>query len=90
MKNQWTSRDQAELDALQKRKAAFDAEARKPLYDVAAAMGLTTSDAPSWAPPSPNPQIPHQVVVERLISFAGTLRDALEPFDSGVRCGSAA
>jgi len=89
MKNQWTSRDQAELDALQKRKAAFDAEVRKPLYDVAAAMNLTTNDAPGWAPPAPNPQVPHQVVVERLIAFADTLRDALEPFDSGIRYGSA-
>lgn len=88
MKNQWSARDQAELDALVKRKAAFDAEARKPLYDVVAAMHLSTNDAPGWAPPAPNPQVPYQVVVERLIAFAGTLRDALAPFDSGVRSGS--
>jgi hypothetical protein len=89
MKNQWSAKDQAELDALVKRRDAFNEEARKPLYDVAAAMNLALNDASGGAPPAPNPQRPHRVVVERLIAFAGTLRDALEPFDSNTRARSA-
>lgn len=86
MKNQWTSRDQAELDALQKRKAAFETEARAPLNKLVADLGLHLGfEAPSLGPTPPYPVR----VVDVLIGRADALRDALEPFDSGIRCRGA-
>ena len=86
MKNQWTLRDQAELDALTKRKAAFESEARAPLNKLVASMGLSLGlEAPSLGPTPPYPSR----IVDALIARADDLRDALKPFDSGVRCGSA-
>ena len=88
MKNKWSSRDQAELDTLQKRKAAFESEARAPLMTIAEKLRLTTVPAlypaPSMNPPAA--QVPWLEITKLLAANADALRDALEPFDSGVRC----
>lgn len=85
MKNQWTPRDQAELDALQKRKDAFETEARKPLDAVVKQLDLRVGMV---NPLNPGAGRPHpDSVSDLLMQHADALRDALEPFDSGVRAG---
>lgn len=70
MKDRWTHQDEAELQRLTKRKAETIAKNMKPLD--ALAKKLNTSSDESLA--------------ESLAEHADELRDALEPFDSGIRC----
>jgi hypothetical protein len=87
MKNQWTPQDQAELDALQERKAAFEAEARKPLDAVVMQLDLRVGLV---NPLSIRPNKPYPThVSDLLMRHADALREALKPFGSGIRCGSA-
>jgi hypothetical protein len=70
VKDRWTHQDEAELQRLTKRKAETIAKNMKPLD--ALAKKLNTSSDESLA--------------ESLAEHADELRDALEPFDSGIRC----
>lgn len=86
MKNQWSPWDEQELQALVKRKQAFESEARAPLNKLIADMKLNLGfEAPTSAPTEPYPKR----IADAFIARADALRDALAPFDSGVRCGSA-
>lgn len=66
----WTRRDQEELDRLLKRKEEFETRHRGHLTRVIITM--------TEAQPLP-------AVVQQFIDHADALRDALAPFDSGVR-----
>lgn len=82
--NKWTPQDEAALTKLLDRKKAFEAEARAPLNKLVADMNLSFSGPRSSS--APTPPYPSQVV-DLLVARADELRDALAPFDSGVRCG---
>lgn len=85
MKNIWSLRDEQTLQALVERKQAFETEARAPLNKLIADMKLNLGfEAPTSAPTEPYPKR----IVDAFIARADELRDALKPFDSGVRCGS--
>lgn len=84
LKNKWSNRDEAELKALLSRKKAFEAEARAPLNKIVVDMGLSLAPAQSLGPQPPYPSR----IVDLMILRAEALRDALAPFDSGVRSGS--
>lgn len=77
--NQWTPADEAELRALQERKAAHERTAKAVLEpmvaDLLRATGMTAA--------------PFAVVdaLSHLTANADAWRDALAPFDSGVRQG---
>lgn len=75
LKNRWTPQDEAALTGLLDRKKAFEAEARAPLEALVREFDMR-----------PDPD--YNNVVDRLILRADEFRDALAPFDSGVRCGS--
>lgn len=84
MKNIWSQRDELELQALVKRKQAFESEARAPLNKLIADMKLNLDfEAPTSAPTEPYPKR----IVDAFIARADALRDALAPFNSGGRCG---
>lgn len=71
----WAPRDQVELDALIKRKAAFENQSMVPLLEVASYInvgGMHTD---------------HEIAM-LLRNHADELRDALKPFDSGIRVGT--
>lgn len=78
-KSRWTSKDEATLVELTERKQRIMAENLKPLEDVAimvlmeAARQMTNQDT--------------EAVVSAMAAHADALRDALAPFDSGVRPG---
>jgi hypothetical protein len=84
LKNKWSQRDEAELACLLDRKKAFEAEARAPLNKIVVDMGLSLAPSQSLGPQPPYPSR----IVDLLVARADELRDALAPFDSGVRCGS--
>lgn len=68
----WTAKDEASLQELNERKARIMEENREPLRILAAALPTThTNDI--------------EDVVDWMISNAEAMRDALEPFDSGIR-----
>jgi hypothetical protein len=69
----WSARDQQELNDLQERKAAFDRVHRRRVEEVVVRV---FSHLPSDR---------HPVIIETLINRADEIRDALEPYDSGVR-----
>ena len=78
LKNKWSQRDEAALTELLDRKKAFEAEARAPLNKIVADMAQSLG---------PQSLYPWQIV-DLMIARADALRDALAPFDSGVRSGS--
>lgn len=73
----WSAADQRELDALTKRKALFEDQRMGALLSVVAKLDFMSE---------------FQVHPERLASamrlHADDLRDALAPFDSGIRCAT--
>lgn len=70
MKDRWTIQDEAELQRLTKRKAETIAKHMKPLDEIAKKLNTSSDES----------------LAESLVWNADALRDALEPFDSGVRC----
>lgn len=71
----WTLRDQQELEALQARRIKFYKEKTAPVLDVARNIVSAGWDSP-------------EELAQTLIQYADSLRDALAPFDSGVRMES--
>ncbi len=73
----WSKRDEYDLQDLLKRKAAFDVVNREPVLEVVkklrALVGVKA-----------DPQ-KDESVATGLINMADAIRDALAPFDSGVR-----
>lgn len=72
----WSFRDERDLRELMERKAEFD-EAHRPAVR-AAISSITTNLSPDML----------EATVNDWIKRADTIRDALKPFDSGVRAGS--
>jgi len=70
MKDRWTNQDEAELQRLLKRKNETIAKNMKPLLALAAHLDTTSPED----------------LADDLAAHADELRDALEPFDSGIRC----
>lgn len=81
LKNKWTPQDEAALKGLAARKEAFESEAKAPLTKFVVQHNLRVGGELL------NPRA-HSDTVALLIANADALRDALAPFDSGVRCGS--
>lgn len=73
----WTRDDENDLRALLKRKQAFDAAAHAPVLDVAINIRTLVN---SMVEPDAN-----ESLVSALINYADSIRDALAPFDSGIR-----
>ena len=73
----WSKRDEYDLQDLLKRKAAFDAAAHAPVLDVAINIRTLVN---SMVEPDAN-----ESLVSALINYADSIRDALAPFDSGIR-----
>ena len=73
----WSKRDERDLQDLLKRKQAFDAAAHAPVLDVAIKIKLLIN---SMVEPDAS-----ESLVSALINYADAIRDALAPFDSGVR-----
>lgn len=69
----WTAGDQARLDELNSRKVAWEKQARAPLEDVIKQVFHRTTPTSV------------EIIRDRMIKNADSLRDALAPFDSGVR-----
>lgn len=67
----WTQREEAALKELVERRARIMAERRKPLDAIATHIEADTVRGDS--------------IVDSLIKHADALREALRPFDSGVR-----
>ena len=73
----WSKRDEYDLQDLLKRKQAFDAAAHAPVLDVAINIRTLVN---SMVEPDAN-----ESLVSALINYADSIRDALAPFDSGIR-----
>lgn len=69
----WSIRDEQLLKELQERKAAFEKAHWVPVMDMVTRLNLKIEG------------LTHQGTAERMIQRADEIRDALEPFDSGVR-----
>lgn len=78
LKNKWTLQDEAALKGLVARKEAFESEAKAPLTKFVAQHNLRVGGDVY------NPKA-HSDTVAFLIANADALRDALAPFDFGVR-----
>lgn len=72
----WSKRDEAVLQEMIRRKQAFELTARMPVHDVVAR--IRTALGAIYGPDQ---------MVDALITHADAIRDALAPFDSGVREG---
>ena len=70
----WTLDDEATLVALQARREHFISTARQPVFDAVAQMWPATARTSEQAE-----------LVDTFIKHADAIRDALAPFDSGVR-----
>jgi len=70
----WSKRDESDLQALLRRKQAFELTARMPVHDVVAR--IRTALGAVYGPDQ---------MVDEFINHADAIRDALAPFDSGVR-----
>lgn len=70
----WTQGDENDLQSMIKRKTEFMSNTRKPVSAVVRAIGQTLGGA--WT---------EAQMVDALITNADAIRDALAPFDSGVR-----
>ena len=73
----WSKRDEYDLQDLLKRKAAFDAVNREPVLKVVKKLRALVG---AKADPQKD-----ESVATGLINMADAIRDALAPFDSGVR-----
>lgn len=88
-RSRWTAADEARLQELTERKARIMTEARQPL------LQLIFTVLADWHRQSDSvqqntledPDALKGWVAEQLIGNADALRDALAPFDSGVRPG---
>lgn len=68
----WTHSDEAALRKMQERKKRILEASKKPLYDLVLRLRLDHSA--------------NHEILDILVTNADAFRDALEPFDSGVRC----
>ena len=73
----WSKRDEYDLQDLLKRKAAFDAVNREPVLKVVKKLRALVG---AKADPQKD-----ECVATGLINMADAIRDALAPFDSGIR-----
>ncbi|NWF45429.1 hypothetical protein F3K02_09240 [Hydrogenophaga sp. D2P1] len=73
MKDRWTFQDEHKLQVLLKRKTETTERNMKPLVLIARLLDTDSTD---------------EKLAESLAQYADALRDALEPFDSGVRCAA--
>jgi hypothetical protein len=71
IRGRWTAKDEALLLELTERKARLMLENREPVAKLVTEL--------------PSRGLAHDTVTDWAISNADALRDALEPFDSGVR-----
>lgn len=71
----WTPADEYRLRTMQERKDRVLAARRKPVEDLVRAMPARAFD--------------EETVTSWLIDYAEAMRDALAPFDSGVRAAPA-
>lgn len=71
----WSKRDEAVLQEMIRRKQAFELTARMPVHDVITRIRAALG-AVFYGPDQ---------MVDEFINNADAIRDALEPFDSGVR-----
>ena len=71
-KSRWTSKDEAALNELVERKRRIMEENREPVRRALQRMATLISDV-------------DEGVVDEFIANADAFRDALEPFDSGMR-----
>lgn len=76
-KLRWTQDDENDLQSMLKRKTEFGSQARKPVIDAVQRIRHTLGAVHNEAQ-----------LVDALIAHADAIRDALAPFDSGVREGS--
>lgn len=72
----WTPDDEAQLQRLLQAKAEFEAAAKAPLSNVVWSIGNFLLARGNWT---------HGDMVRAMIDKADELRDALAPFDSGIR-----
>lgn len=70
----WTDADERELQSMINRKAAFETQARIPVINVVQRIRGTLGAVHN-----------ESQLVDALITHADAIRDALAPFDSGVR-----
>jgi len=73
----WTSRDQAALADMINRRRAFYERNTVAVKHIVVSIRMGIGSSPT-----------DDELVEELIAKADAIRDALEPFDSGVRAGS--
>lgn len=78
MKYLWSRTDQRNLEELLARKAGFEEESFLPLVSVIKQLHCI------------DPTLDARDAAVNLRNYADVLRDALAPFDSGVRCPVAA
>lgn len=81
--DKWSAADEALLADLTARRAAFLEKNKQPLFKALADSGLTTG-------PGQRPLMYGDQIVDAMILHADAFRDALAPFDSGVRPAKAA
>jgi len=73
-KLRWTQDDENDLQSMVKRKADFQSHSRKPVIDAVQRIRHTLGAVHNEAQ-----------LVDEFINNADSIRDALAPFDSGVR-----
>ena len=71
----WTKLDEAMLNELQERKAAFELARIRPVIEMVCKVHPKITDYGAVI----------QEIADRMIEHADMIRDALAPFDSGVR-----
>lgn len=85
VRSRWSAREEAQLQELIERRRRIMEENREPVLVI---VGTFRPD-PDRIDGANTLQEFHSQVADWLIANADALRDALEPFDSGVRAGSA-
>lgn len=88
-RSRWTASDEAQLQELTERKARIMTEARLPLLSVIHSIRADWQRLSDSVQQNTleDPDALQDWVAEQLIANADALRDALAPFDSGVRPG---
>ncbi len=84
----WSKADEAELQSMLKRKATFTEEAERPVRSVIVAVRTSLDNSLGncsldWSDLTSNDGV--EILVATLINYADSIRDALAPFDSGIR-----
>lgn len=85
-KDRWTPEDEARFVELARKRERIQGLMRSAVLNVA----LKLTEKPTFAPPLPGttptmPQSEADRLTDRMIANADALRDALQPYDSGVR-----